>query len=226
MSIRAAILARVRRANARTPAEDAARRAAVEQRLASPLRHLAPAVVQAPDADLRTIFSDELRRRSASVIDVERATALPAAVAACLDSLGLAPQLRIGGDLAGLQATAWRAAGLTVLSGRSEATDAIGLSEALAGVAETGTLVVGSGPDNPVTVAFLPETHLVVVAANVIVATLEDAIDRMRARYGRHRLPRSLNLISAPSRTGDIEGRIVLGAHGPRRLAVFVYGGD
>jgi L-lactate dehydrogenase complex protein LldG len=37
-------------------------------------------------------------------------------------------------------------------------------------------------------------------------------------------MPRSLNLISGPSRTGDIGGRIVLGAHGPRRLCIVIVG--
>jgi L-lactate dehydrogenase complex protein LldG len=91
-------------------------------------------------------------------------------------------------------------------------------------VAETGTLVLASSAANPASLAFLPEFHLVAVPRDGIVASFEDAFARLRARAGPDRFPRAVNLVSGPSRTGDIGGRIVKGAHGPRRLAVLVYG--
>jgi L-lactate dehydrogenase complex protein LldG len=105
------------------------------------------------------------------------------------------------------------------LHGPAEAADAAGLSRAVAAIAETGTLVVVTGADNPATLTLLPETHLVVLPKEAIVGSLEEALARVRAAGP---LPRSLMLISGPSRTGDIGGRLVLGAHGPRRLAVFL----
>jgi L-lactate dehydrogenase complex protein LldG len=45
----------------------------------------------------------------------------------------------------------------------------------------------------------------------------------VRAKYGKGAMPRALNFISGASRTGDIGGRIVKGAHGPRSLCVIVY---
>jgi L-lactate dehydrogenase complex protein LldG len=92
----------------------------------------------------------------------------------------------------------------------------------VAGVAETGTLVLASGPDNPVTLTFVPDTHVVVVEAQTIVGSYEEAVMRLLRELGQ--LPRTLNLVSAPSRTGDIGGKIVMGAHGPRRLAVVLVG--
>jgi L-lactate dehydrogenase complex protein LldG len=89
-------------------------------------------------------------------------------------------------------------------------------------VAETGTLVLASGPHNPVTLAFVPDTHLVVVRNETIVGGYEEACKLVEAELGPSVLPRTLNLISGPSRTGDIGGRIVMGAHGPRRLAVIL----
>jgi L-lactate dehydrogenase complex protein LldG len=60
----------------------------------------------------------------------------------------------------------------------------------------------------------------VVLQAATIVAAFEDAHALLLAGAGA--LPRTLNLVSGASRTGDIGGRIVMGAHGPRRLAVFL----
>ena len=90
--------------------------------------------------------------------------------------------------------------------------------------AETGTLFLVSGADNPTTLAFLPETHIVLIAASDIVGSYEQAWDRLRAIYGDGALPRSVNLISGPSRTADIEQTIVRGAHGPKRLHVVILG--
>ena len=76
-----------------------------------------------------------------------------------------------------------------------------------------------SGPRTPTTLNFLPDTHIAVVRADQVVATYEDGWDRLRADGP---LPRAVNFITGPSRTGDIEQRIVLGAHGPRRLHIVV----
>jgi L-lactate dehydrogenase complex protein LldG len=98
------------------------------------------------------------------------------------------------------------------------------MSHALAGVAETGTLVLTSGPDNPTTINFLPETHIVAVRADDIVGDYESVWDAFRLRFGRGALPRTVNMITGPSRSGDIEQTILLGAHGPRRLHIVVVG--
>jgi len=78
-------------------------------------------------------------------------------------------------------------------------------------------LMLISGPQTPTTLNFLPDTHIVVVRSEQVVATYEDGWDRLRICDG---LPRTVNFITGPSRTGDIEQRIELGAHGPRRLHI------
>jgi L-lactate dehydrogenase complex protein LldG len=98
----------------------------------------------------------------------------------------------------------------------------VALSRAIAGVAETGTIVLASGQANPTTLAFLPVTHLVALERTSITATFEEALALLYGIYGRN-LPRAVNFISGASRTGDIGGRIVHGAHGPRRLIMFLY---
>jgi L-lactate dehydrogenase complex protein LldG len=84
--------------------------------------------------------------------------------------------------------------------------------------------VLASGAENPVTLAFVPDTHIVVMRASAIVGAYEQACALVAGERGL--LPRTLNLISGPSRTGDIGGRIVMGAHGPRRLAVILVADD
>lgn len=90
--------------------------------------------------------------------------------------------------------------------------------------AETGTLFLVSGADNPTTLNFLPETHIVLICAGDVAGSYEEAFDRLRAIYGESTLPRTVNLISGPSRTADIEQTIVRGAHGPKRLHVVILG--
>lgn len=102
-----------------------------------------------------------------------------------------------------------------------QAGDLAGLTAAAAGIAETGSLVLPAGPESPRALLLLPDHLLVAVRQRDIVAHLEDAFDRLRAS-GSSSLPRAVNLITGPSRTADVEQVIQLGAHGPRRLHVFL----
>jgi L-lactate dehydrogenase complex protein LldG len=85
-------------------------------------------------------------------------------------------------------------------------------------------LFLVSGAANPTTLNFLPEFHMVLVKASDIVGFYEEAWDRLRGIYDERTLPRTVNMISGPSRTADIEQTIVKGAHGPRRLYVVIQG--
>ena len=109
---------------------------------------------------------------------------------------------------------------LEVRRGRAEDVDAVGLTTAFAGIAETGTLMLLSGPETPTTIAFLPETSIVVLRAERVLRAYEDGLRLLREERGE--LPRSINLITGPSRSGDIEQTIQLGAHGPKRLLVLL----
>jgi L-lactate dehydrogenase complex protein LldG len=111
---------------------------------------------------------------------------------------------------------------LTLRKGRGEASDQVAITGAFAGIAETGTLVMTSGPEHPVTLNLLPDTHVVVLREADIVGGYEDVWERLRERYGKNGMPRTVNTITGPSRTGDIEQTIELGAHGPRRMHIVV----
>ena len=217
MSTRDDILAGIRRSLGRgaLPAEIAASLAA---RVAAHRRNLIPARAAALDpaaqVDLFVAMAEEVQT---TVARVASAAEVPSEVARYLAAENLPAEFVMAPDSA-LDAIPWDTRPLLqVRRGRAEAEDAVSLTPCLAAVAETGTLMLVSGGDTPTTLNFLPDTHIVVMHAGQVVASYEDGWDLVRARGA---WPRTVNLITGPSRTGDIEQRIQLGAHGPRRLHV------
>jgi len=199
-------------------------RESVEERLQGQPRHLIPGRSQQDRARLKALFAAQLRAGNATVVEAASEADVPRAVAAYLRGQNLPLALRSGDD-GWLASFDWsREPALTLARGRADPADAVGLTHAVAGIAETGTLMLASGPGNPVTVTFLPETSIVVLRADDLVGPYESAFDRIRERYGRGTMPRTLNLVSGPSRTADVGGRLVTGAHGPRRLCVVIVG--
>jgi L-lactate dehydrogenase complex protein LldG len=121
-----------------------------------------------------------------------------------------------------LAAMPWGETALELSHGASDGHDLNGASAAFAAVAESGTLALCSGADNPTTINFLPDNHFVVVFARDVVADYESVWRSLRARYGKGAMPRTLNFVTGPSRSADIEQTLLLGAHGPRRLHIVV----
>jgi L-lactate dehydrogenase complex protein LldG len=116
----------------------------------------------------------------------------------------------------------WKGAGLDVEVRPTLGRDRLGITGTFCAIAETGTLVVLAGADTPTATTLLPDTHIAVVRADRIVSGMEEAFARVRRERGP--IPRAMNLISGPSRTGDVEQTIVLGAHGPFRVHIVVVG--
>ncbi|MEJ1157693.1 LutC/YkgG family protein [Prosthecomicrobium sp. N25] len=217
------ILSKIRRSLGAGPA-DVERRAAVSDRLTRSPRGIIPKRGQLPPAEQVRLFAAMAEKVSTTVAHVASPDEIPAAVADYLRSRNLPAAIRRGDDprLAGLP---WESQPqLAVATGPSDGRDLAGLSHAFAAVAETGTLVLTSGPENPTTLNFLPEYHLVVLRAEDVEGDVETVWERIRARYGKGALPRTVNMITGPSRSGDIEQTILLGAHGPRSLHVIVVG--
>jgi L-lactate dehydrogenase complex protein LldG len=159
---------------------------------------------------------------------IERLSAaeeIPAAVARYLDALELPPAIAAQKSHRGVcwpefAWLDWRGAGLDIEVRPTVGDDRLGITGCLCAIAETGTLVVTSSKDTPTATTLLPDTHIAVLRAGDIVSGMEEAFDRVRAAHGS--LPRAINMISGPSRTGDIEQTIVLGAHGPYRVHVLL----
>jgi L-lactate dehydrogenase complex protein LldG len=172
------------------------------------------------EGDLLERFRAKSEALSTTVDIVAGDSAVPAAVARYLNGLGL-PMKAVGWP--SLESQPWRDAGIAFEGRGAVDADLVGITGCFCAIAETGTLMLLSGPDTPASVSLLPETHIAIVAESRIVAGMEDAWNLARAE--RNELPRAVNFISGPSRTGDIEQTIVLGAHGPYRVHIVIVSG-
>ena len=223
MNARDTILASIRRSLG-VSGQEAPRRAAVSARLALHPAGLVPARGQR-ESERRALFRAMVELASGTVEEVARPEDVPGAVASFLRAHNLPLSVRRGSDPR-LEALPWeRERTLAVATGASDGSDLVAVSHAFGAAAETGTLMLTSGPDNPTTLNFLPDTHIVVVRADEIAGDYETLWQRLRAKYGAGRMPRTVNWITGPSRSADIEQTLILGAHGPRRLHVLVIGG-
>jgi L-lactate dehydrogenase complex protein LldG len=196
-------------------------RTAVERRLALPPPGPTVARAQLPHPEKVALFCQWAEANNATVARVP-ASDVPAEVSGYLARNNLPAQAAMAPSPQ-LDGYDWKSQPmLTLRRGRAAATDHVSITGAFAAIAETGTLVMTSGPDHPVSLNLLPDTHVVVLHEADIVSGYEDVWLRLRARYGKDAMPRTVNTITGPSRTGDIEQTIELGAHGPRRLHIVV----
>jgi L-lactate dehydrogenase complex protein LldG len=217
------VLATIRRSLGVSGSEPA-RRAAVSERLAAHTRGVIPERGQRPPEERLALFRSMVAAAAGTTTRVKDAADVPREIAALLRAHNLPMAIRRGDDprLAGLP---WeRERTLTVATGASDGSDLVGVSHAFGAVAESGTLMLTSGADNPTTLNFLPDTHVVIVSAEDVAGDYESLWARLRERYGAGTMPRTVNLITGPSRSADIGQTLILGAHGPRRLHVIVVG--
>lgn len=204
--------------------EERTRTQIVDERLARAPAGVVPARGQVSGQARLDLFRVQGELALATVAEVETAAEAPRAVADFLRSHNLPATVRMGED-SRLERMPWGETALEVSHGRSAGSDLNGVSHAFSGVAETGTLVMVSGSENPSTLNFLPDNHVVVVEARDLAGDYEEMWGRLREKFGKGAMPRTVNLITGPSRSGDIEQTLLLGAHGPRRLHIVVVKG-
>ena len=92
-------------------------------------------------------------------------------------------------------------------------------------VARTGSVLVSAATASGRRLSIYPDQHLVLARPSQVVAEIGDALRLVQAKFGEQ-MPSMVSLTSGPSRTADIEKTLVLGAHGPRRLALFLLEDD
>jgi len=221
MTSRDTIFASIRRSLG-VSGNEAPRRAAVAERLARHPVGIIPDRGQREAPERLELFRRMVELAAGTVEEIARADDVPAAISAFLRAHNLPSALRRGDDPR-LAAMPWaRERTLTVATGRSDGSDLVAVSHAFGAAAETGTVMLTSGPDNPTTLNFLPDTHIVVVHAKDVAGDYETLWRRLREARRDGTMPRVVNWITGPSRSADIEQTLILGAHGPRRLHVIV----
>lgn len=131
-----------------------------------------------------------------------------------LDRLGVDDPLK----QAGVEVAVWR----DLEDFREAAAGAdIGLSTAECAIAETGSLVLTSGPGRGRSVTLLPPTYVAVIAVDQILSTVPEAIEKYAGDGG---VPANVCFHTGPSRSGDIEMTLVTGMHGPGDVRVILVG--
>jgi len=217
---RDALLARVRKALGHTGSEAEAR-AAADAYIAAHAQGPRPAMPE----DLVKRFCERATDMASTIERVADQNEIPRAVARYLDALELPPVLANQRSRSGVcwpefGNLDWRGVDLAIDARPTEGNDRIGITGTFCAIAETGTLVFVTAADTPTATALLTDTHIAVVRASRIVSGMEEAFALVRAELATP--PRAINMISGPSRTGDIEQTIVLGAHGPYRVHILV----
>ena len=220
MTARENIMARVRAKLPKGP--EGSRREAVERHIAEHQRNLIPLRGQG-DLDHRIrVFTEMMQAVGGTVELIDDVNEVPQAVSVYLRNGNLPAVVRRGADPL-LATLPWHRGGtLEVTEGPAVDADRASISHAFAGIAESGTIVQISGADNPTTLNFLPEAHIVLLETSALFASYEEAWTKLRNLMGEGNMPRTVNMISGPSRTADIEQTIVRPAHGPKNMHVII----
>jgi L-lactate dehydrogenase complex protein LldG len=191
-------------------------------RTAAHPRHIVPARGQLDQAGRVALFTEYVQREFGTVDHLASLNDIPEAVSRYLALQNLPPALVVSPHPTLESLPFGTKPMLDIRFGVSGPTDAVSLQHAFAGIAETGTLMLPSGPTRPTSNNLLPDNALVVLMANQIMASYEDAFDWLRETGG---MPRNVMLVTGPSRSADIEQTLELGAHGPRRLHIMIVDG-
>ena len=226
-SRRAAVLGSVRAALGRGELSADAQ-GELDRRVKAHRANLQPARAKGERAEIVARFIAEAKKVECTVAEVAAEAAVPAAVADYLRQHNLPGEIAAAPD-PWIQSLPWaEEAMLHLTAGASTPADQVAVTPAFGAVAETGTLVMTSGPDHPTSLNFTPESHLVVLREEQIVGAYEEVWARLREMQQDKDdiLPRTVNMITGPSRTGDINMQIFLGAHGPRRLHIVLIKDD
>jgi L-lactate dehydrogenase complex protein LldG len=107
------------------------------------------------------------------------------------------------------------AAGFRVHRGAAPSLPDAGISRALYGLADTGSIVLAASPDEPRARSLLPFIHVSLLSAESIVPGLADLFEAVASE-----LPSALAIVTGPSRSADIEQKLVIGVHGPGEVHV------
>ena len=220
-SSRSKVLGSIRKSLEPNKNSDADRLALADTRIRARAPNTMPDRSQGDHQAQVALFITEAERAAATIARLSGPEDLPAAVAAYLSDNDLPATLKAAPHPL-LENVDWsKQPGLSLTFGPTNGEDEVGLSVAFSGVAETGTLALHSGPDSPTTLNFLSDHHLVVLPISCLTGTYEAAWTALR-NTGNGAMPRTVNWVTGPSRSGDIDQTLLMGAHGPRSLHILI----
>jgi L-lactate dehydrogenase complex protein LldG len=171
----------------------------------------------------------------------ERSESLRTEFLSCADEAAASAQLKLLSDREGWESIAFPAdSGIRALLANvsigklevSRSTSKTDLEKVSAGItgcdaliAQTGSVLLTARSGGGRALSVLPGHHVVIAAASQLVPDLPAAFELLERKYAPN-FPSFMTFITGPSRTGDIERVLVLGAHGPRKLTVIMVGGQ
>ncbi len=170
---------------------------------------------------LQQIFVERLTMSEASIEKLTELNEVPCAATAYLKRAELPSEVTLAPGLAELAHGFPSSVSVNTEVERGEVR--VALTWAWAGIAETGSIVMLSSEDTPTSLNFLPDVFIVALDVRDLLATMEDVWRRIGTESAKA-MPRTINVITGPSRTADVEQIIQLGAHGPRQVHVLLYG--
>ena len=208
------VLGRIRRSLNRKGPLPAGVAAGLERRTANSAPHILPAMAETPEAR----FQQKLEGVAGSMARCSAGAGISEAVVEFLEARGLPLSITVSEDEL-IDSVSWSNR-LDVRKGLPDPADVTSVTGAFAAVAETGTVVMISDRETPTSLNLLPENHIVAVRSDRVFKHQEEVWQALRKRPGG--MPRTVNFITGPSRTGDVEQVLQLGAHGPRDLHVLM----
>ncbi|RVU32221.1 LutC/YkgG family protein [Neptunomonas marina] len=216
---RAEIFSNIRRGLGRGEAS-AEQKAAVKARLDQHKANLIPMRAQLPHHEQVALFKEMALEAAAEIIELTDIHEVPAACEAWLANREI-NELIAASD-SQITALDWQSTPRIQLNHRvGKVGDIASLTTSFAGIAETGTLMLYSRQESPTTLNFLPDVHMVILHEKDIVGPYEDAWQKLRSSTAGT-MPRTVNMITGPSRSADIEQRLQMGAHGPKELVILL----
>ena len=176
----------------------------------------APPPYRAPViADRVQAFAERARLANAEVRFIASDAEAPPAIAELLRARNLPAVVHMPANASALP---WNSAPGLTLERDAPGPDDAAVAIASFGIAETGTLAYPSGSAAPASWHFRAGFEIAVIRADSILPHMEDVLARLNANG----LPSTVNFVTGPSRTGDIEQTLELGAHGPKALAILI----
>lgn len=211
---RAEIFNRLQQALPNCDSNKDARAAAIKEHLSSCKRGVVPAYTD----NFLDRFISKNENVAATVNCIKNISELSAAVYEYLTDNQIEPNL-VAAPTDLLKQVDWQKE-IKIEHRPAQGSDITTLTQAYAGVAETGSLVLCSDKDSPTTLNFLPDNNICIIHQSNIYPCMEDIWALLRKQ--NKEMPRAINFITGPSRTADVEQTIQLGAHGPRRLHIII----